>query len=242
MPVPLAQTVGFQTAAASLPSAANIFTLALQRRWAKKDLAAQNLYNSPKEQLKRLREAGLPAAAFFSGGVSSQSDQPRSTEVAPDLGTSQIFDKFTYNQIQKKQMKILDAEIMEKEANARLKDSESKWWLSQFYNRYTGKSDKTALESRLQGEMNLLGYDVRARKVAADVAERFKGDITEQELMHSKVLNDILRQQFNDNQLMLSFKRDLARRLKQKNEGTTVLQVLEDLLGMWLMKSGSLNR
>lgn len=175
MPVPLAATGGFQAAAAALPSAANIFSLVLQRRWARKDLERQNRYNSPAEQLKRLKEAGLPAAAFFSGGVSSQSDQPRSTEVSPDLGTSAFFDKFAMNQLQKKQLEIMDAEVREKRANASLKESEAQWLLT---NRMSNQDPSFApgtVHPRqhllLQADMNMKDYQVRNIRITNEIEE-----------------------------------------------------------------------
>jgi len=47
---------------------------------------AANKYNSPKSQLRRLREAGLPQAFLYSGRVNTQSDVP-SLSIDPDLGS-----------------------------------------------------------------------------------------------------------------------------------------------------------
>lgn len=47
-----------------------------------------NRYNSPKQQLKRLRQAGLPMAYMYEGRVNTQSDVPR-LSIDPTLGTSQ---------------------------------------------------------------------------------------------------------------------------------------------------------
>lgn len=47
---------------------------------------AANKYNSPKSQLRRLREAGLPQAFLYSGRVNTQSEVP-SLSIDPDLGS-----------------------------------------------------------------------------------------------------------------------------------------------------------
>jgi len=47
---------------------------------------AANKYNSPKSQLRRLREAGLPQAFLYSGRVNTQSDVP-TLSIDPDLGS-----------------------------------------------------------------------------------------------------------------------------------------------------------
>lgn len=47
---------------------------------------AQNAYNSPKAQLRRLRKAGLPQAYMYQGRVNQQTDAPK-LSIDPDLGT-----------------------------------------------------------------------------------------------------------------------------------------------------------
>lgn len=47
---------------------------------------AQNAYNSPKSQLRRLRKAGLPQAYMYQGRVNQQTDAPK-LSIDPDLGT-----------------------------------------------------------------------------------------------------------------------------------------------------------
>jgi len=46
---------------------------------------AQNAYNSPRAQLRRLRKAGLPLAYMYQGRVNQQSDVPK-LSIDPDLG------------------------------------------------------------------------------------------------------------------------------------------------------------
>lgn len=133
MPAPAWLAAVGQAGQASLPVIGNIASLLLQRSWAKKDLAAQNLYNSPVEQLKRLKEAGLPAAAFFSGGVSSQSDQPRAVNVSPDLGTSEVFNKFQLNQIQKLQVQDMEQAVRLKKIQGDMAEAERDFMLTEWF-------------------------------------------------------------------------------------------------------------
>lgn len=91
---------------------------ALERSWAKKDLADQRAYNSPANQLRLLDEAGLPAAAYFSSGVGAQSDQPRATNVDPTLGTAEGVNNYFQNRFQRQQIALLDQEVRSKKAQA----------------------------------------------------------------------------------------------------------------------------
>lgn len=50
--------------------------------------ARANRYNSPRQQLKRLRQAGLPMAYMYGGRVNVQSDVPR-LSIDPTLGAAQ---------------------------------------------------------------------------------------------------------------------------------------------------------
>ena len=56
-----------------------------QRQWSLEDVAAQNAYNSPVQQMARYKEAGLNPNLVYGEGVtasSGQSDQPRSVPSA----------------------------------------------------------------------------------------------------------------------------------------------------------------
>jgi len=62
---------------AAIAGAVSIGTMIYQNRLNKKRTAEANRYNSPKEQLKRLREAGIAPTQFFSGsGISNQGVAP----------------------------------------------------------------------------------------------------------------------------------------------------------------------
>lgn len=225
------------TIASALPIVGNIFSSLQQRKWAKKDLAEQNKYNSPAEQLARLKAAGLPAAAFFGGGVSSQSDQPRSTQIDQTLGTAPLIEKFSMNAIQKKQLQILDAEIMEKEALAKLHAAEANWWTGQGTSSAspTGTPPQPRYAMRAQGQLNTQGLDIRKNKVVTEIAEKFNYDITEQALISGKLDNDLKEILKGDQKLFLQFKRDLLGKLKAGTK-MTAREIMIDLLGLYLAR------
>jgi len=58
----------------------NINVMNQQRQWALQDVATQNAYNSPVQQMARLKEAGLNPNLVYGEGIQAtgQSDQPRS--------------------------------------------------------------------------------------------------------------------------------------------------------------------
>lgn len=104
------QTLG-SIGLSAIPVVGGVAAAALQRSWALKDLAAQNRYNSPAESIKRHREAGLPLASMFSGGVGSQSEQPRTTNVDPTLGTAKGLETYFQNRLQKMQIQLLEEQV-----------------------------------------------------------------------------------------------------------------------------------
>lgn len=110
--------------AAGLPIAGAIGSAALQRGWALKDWHRMNAYNHPKEQVRRLREAGLPLASMFSGSGGSTSSAPQSSHVDPSLGSAQGLEKYFTNQMQRKQIQMIDEQIREQSAKADIVEGE----------------------------------------------------------------------------------------------------------------------
>lgn len=104
---------------------------AISRRWAIKDLKAQNEYNSPRAQVKRLKQAGLPLATMFGGQGGSTSDQPRSSEIDPSLGAARGMENYFQNRMQKAQLQLIDQQLREATAGADLKEGERDWYLNQ---------------------------------------------------------------------------------------------------------------
>lgn len=101
----------------TLPVIGSIGAAALSRRWAQKDLQQQNLYNSPKQQIERLKEAGLPLASMFSGSGGSQSEQPRQTQIDPSLGAAKGLEQYYIGTMQKKQLQLITEQIGKAEAD-----------------------------------------------------------------------------------------------------------------------------
>lgn len=98
--------------ATGLPIVGSFASAALQQKYALKNWERQNAYNHPKEQIKRLKEAGLPLAAMFSGsGGSSTSQSIDNPNVDSNLGTAEGIQKGLMFQMQKKQMELLQDQI-----------------------------------------------------------------------------------------------------------------------------------
>lgn len=83
------------------------------------------LYNSPINQVKRLREAGLPLAAGSNitagGGVSTKVNDFGTTGATQNIGAS------ITRQIDRKRVDILGEEIRSAKANADIRSGEAKW-------------------------------------------------------------------------------------------------------------------
>lgn len=99
------------------PIGGAIGSAALQRSWALKDWERVNEYNSPKNQVARAREAGLPLASMFSGSGGSTSSAPNATNVDPTLGTAQGLQASALNRMQRKQLQLMDEQIGKAEAD-----------------------------------------------------------------------------------------------------------------------------
>lgn len=213
----------------------------MQRRWALQDLEEQNRYNSPAEQLRRLKEAGLPAASFFSGGVSSQSDQPRSTNVDPTLGFAEGMQNLFQNRIQKAQVKVLEADARAKSADADIKEIDAglaKKIVPDVYD----ASGKPLIRRDYKDylEMDSKAKDVQAKSIANSMAHRINqweeryGD----ELRSANLANlasDLARNELElqDAQLIREFTRDFIR-LYQSGD---FFKSLGPLAATWLLKA-----
>lgn len=228
-------------AGAVLPSIGAQAAAQQQRRWALQDLEAQNFYNSPAEQLRRLKEAGLPAAAFFSGGVSSQSDQPRTTNVDPTLGIAEGVQNFFQNRIQKAQIKAIEADARGKSADADIKEIDANIAKSVDPSRFdsSGAPLNRQTVKRLE-EQNLLDHTVRLKSIEANIQQRVLGwqERYGNEMNTAQLNNlsaDIARKELEirDAELMREFQRDFIRLF---NEGE-LMKSLGRLIGMYALKS-----
>lgn len=113
--------------AAPISAVASLGSAAIQRGWALKDWRRVNEYNSPKAQVARLREAGLPLASMFSGSGGSQSADVKSSQVDPTLGTAQGLSAYMQNRMQRKQIELIDQQIREQSAKADITEGERDW-------------------------------------------------------------------------------------------------------------------
>lgn len=110
--------------AALAPVAGSFGSAALQQRYARRNWDAVNAYNHPKQQVARLKEAGLPLATMFGGQGGSTSSPINTPNVDPTLGVAEGLGKFMQVGQVKRQNKLMDAEIRIKEAEAALKEDE----------------------------------------------------------------------------------------------------------------------
>lgn len=238
---------------AAIPGIGAASAANLQRRWALQDLERQNIYNSPAEQLKRLRDAGLPAAAFFSSGASSQSDQPRSVNVDPTLGAAQGVNNFFTNRLQQAQIRAMEAQIANTQAQTRsanadadIKESARDFELSN----WDASDDRfqKPLFNKLQTERRKLLAEAELAEVRRDIERitaSYKNDMSFVELERNKEelnrvrasiketlsRNDLLREQFTNMQHFTSWQhRVISEWEKSGGKVSTIELLLERLL------------
>lgn len=236
-------------AAGALPIFGAQASAQIQRKWALRDLKNQNFYNSPAEQLRRLKEAGLPAAAFFSGGVSSQSDQPRSSGVDPTLGVSQGVSSYLNSRMNSAQLRLMDAQTRKADAEAGEAEGRTAVLKSPMDNYFAGGVNThqgVLMSTQLDRQQADAAGANAAQMIQQQIAKAGEGDILgalrRGDLDHILTTNDLLKQAFADNQQFLEFKRKLANRLESKGEGGSILQILEELLGAALFSSLRMKR
>lgn len=125
------------------------------------DIARQNAYNSPKEQLSRLREAGLPMAAMTGISAGNQSVIPEQGNfkgsIAEGMRTS----------TQMAQIKILKEEARLKASEADLNEARRDFLLSGIGEPIAG----TNLTSNLQGEQILQRNQIEGGRIANRISE-----------------------------------------------------------------------
>lgn len=127
MPLPLAALIPLVTAA--FQGGSQILGSVLNRRQSLKDIEAQNKYNSPVEQLARLREAGLPFAAYSQGQAGNQSATPQTSGEGVKSAGNTLANHIIYS-TQLKQLDILKQDERLKKAEVRKTEAETDWLLS----------------------------------------------------------------------------------------------------------------
>lgn len=97
----------------------------LSRTQSLGDIGRQNAYNHPLNQVRRLREAGLPMAALSGGMAGNQSALPESSKDLPHS-----ISQYATTQAQLKQLELIKEEIRLKRAEADKFGAERDWYLS----------------------------------------------------------------------------------------------------------------
>lgn len=112
--------------AAALPALIGVAGNVLNRSQSKGDIAKQNAYNSPGQQVARLRAAGLPMAAMEHAQAGTQSALPQTSgkEIGGNIAG------YVSTQTQLMQLKILQEELRLKGAEADKFEAEAQWLLS----------------------------------------------------------------------------------------------------------------
>lgn len=105
---------------AGVGAATSLGATALQQQYNLKNWNRTNAYNSPKEQLARIKAAGLNPNAMYTankGGLTSTAPDLKTPNVDPSLGTQGGMSQWMQSAMLKKQMEVQDAEIENKKAN-----------------------------------------------------------------------------------------------------------------------------
>lgn len=148
-------------AIAAASGVGNFISGAQRRQQQQHDIAEQNKYNSPAEQLKRLREAGLPYGAFESGQAGTQSALPEANAALNNFG-SESLTNFMTTHLQLKQIELLDAQIKntQEEAQGKAIDNQVKQ-----LDPFAGEPvSYAARKAKLEVQMQQLQYDMSANR------------------------------------------------------------------------------
>lgn len=116
---PVNQGIGAGLGGAALgaiPVIGSIGSAMLQQHYARKNWDRANAYNHPKEQIKRLREAGLPLASMFGGSGGSTTSAQETPNIDPSLGTARGIENYMQTGMMRKQIELLDSQIENTEA------------------------------------------------------------------------------------------------------------------------------
>lgn len=201
---------------------------------------AQNAYNSPKAQLRRLRKAGLPQAYMYQGRINQQTDTPK-LSIDPDLGTveqqtlgiqrGQLKETQRMNDQELENLKeALEKIQMENEISAgNLK------WMKETYPDYegTGKPDRTNQELLLDMDKSiksstdwLKNNEGRISEILAGVEEDFSlenGQLNikreslkriQSQIAHLAVQDKVLGQLYNIRQIEEALNSEMGERIK----------------------------
>lgn len=97
-----------------IPVAGSLISNRIQNQQAWKRWRATNRYNSPAEQIKRLKEAGLSSAMFYSRGQTQPAAvQPDQSRLDPSLGTAEGIQRGQQVRAMNIQEKLANAQLQE---------------------------------------------------------------------------------------------------------------------------------
>lgn len=108
--------------ASAVPVIGAFGSAALQQHYAQKNWDRVNAYNHPKQQIQRLKEAGLPLATMFGGQGGSTSTPINTPNVDPTLGTAEGMSRGMQLEFQRRQMQLMDQNIRSATYDADIKE------------------------------------------------------------------------------------------------------------------------
>lgn len=197
MPLPILAALG----AASIPVAGSLGAAAMQRKWALKDWDRINAYNHPGQQIKRLKEAGLPLASMFSGSGGSTSSDIRQSEVDPSLGTASGVDRYFSTRLQQQQLELMKAQTYKATAEAQEATGRVKYLTMPMYDKYgflqIGNRQTLGLDADLKAK--------QANAKTQEILSNYTEDMTKGQILHTTKTNARLQQQFDSEQMFQKF-------------------------------------
>jgi len=177
---------------------------------------AQNQYNSPVSQLRRLRKAGLPQAYMYQGKVNQQTSVPQ-LSLEPTLGQAKKLELSQQNEINQANIKQIAEKIIEIQKDVELKEEERKKRLI----------DNERNSRRLSWEKRVTSYkDPESGKLYMDFndfqmmdlekqSKKFQNFIDQNEGRLRKVMADVEDDLFGEN-VQADTKRKALERLGQQ--------------------------
>lgn len=172
----------WKDAASAIPVVGGVLGGMVSRGQDRRALERMLEYNTPANQLARLREAGLPFAAFSDTAAGNQSQAQPSTE----SGLNEI-GKFATTRMMQKQMELLEAQINATNADAAKKEVEANSLQTDLNIKQMPKDAEpiasAAVEARgritlQEGQALIQKYDSELKRIDALVKDELQKDGT----------------------------------------------------------------
>lgn len=214
MPIPIPIIVAGITAAAGAGGAA------LDRGGSRRAIDRQNEYNTPANQVKRLREAGLPYAAMTSGNVGNQSQAQTETRSGVGESVRGGIDKFIETTMQKKQLELMAEQIeMVKQQRATEEANTRKTW-----------ADALMSDTRAKVETDLAQW--RLNREGSDLT--MPGDLAPSNQIQAQVREANLQQAHLDSQKIQNELKAIERNVQSElyNDGTLTNKTRQELVNL----------